>query len=359
MLAERSIEPLFDRNYETATCSDESVAEAALDDDLNAALAQRGSEKPVYFQAFAPEKILELGRFVRFYRVFSDVQMRSVGTKSLPSNAASRRVEARSAQSGILMAWKPRRIVTVEDMTTMLHAYCALEPEKRALLIAATITQHAKTDNDHSPSVSASTIQNETYAAINFSYLQSLSQMRAAVQLPFLPVKERRTVNGITESESVIERFMIVERGREWVYRLATVMQHERLPFYALGAAHFPDVPAGPGLITLLRAAGYRVSLIADKRALNAALARLPAVPHFRGDAKSIMHTLIGGCRSEGISYGCEWHDDSISYMVLKLQSNQQEEVWTACFQHSGSLETERPCVSGVRNSKIQQSHSR
>jgi hypothetical protein len=45
-----------------------------------------------------------------------------------------------------------------------------------------------------------------------------------------------------------------------------------------IGAAHFPDTAAGPGLVNLLRDAGYQLSVVQNRAALALLLNKLPAV---------------------------------------------------------------------------------
>lgn len=111
--------------------------------------------------------------------------------------------------------------------------------------------------------------------------------------------------------------------GKVWhpidgVVSMSAFMQREQLPYYALGSAHFADRLYGPGLIALLRDAGDTIFLLSDRRSLNAALARRPAMPPRRAANALTMRPLAGGCRRDGASYGCSWSDQSTSYLVQR-----------------------------------------
>ena len=355
LLTERSIAPWFERGYDAAACPDEGAAESALDGDLTAAVNRHPPATLAILRAGMTADIGTLGRFIRFDRLFVDVHMRAIGQAPLPAGAGSRRIRVRNAQSGVLMAGAPRPAASVENTGTMLRAYCSLPPAQRVVLIRGTIAlsdalSDAQPGTAHI-SVPDAALRADSYRGIDAEYRQVLSCMRAGLRHGSLQARDCGAGDGQqrTEPDLTVNRFMIVARGQAWVDGLAAVMQRERLPFYALGAAHFPDGPAGPGLITMMREAGNQVSLLDDRHALEAALARLPAVAPPAPNAKSDMHTLAGGCRRDGAVYGCEWHDAAVSFMIFNPQAADGQEIWSACFDVARIHGPQKYCTSGIR----------
>jgi|GEM_PF-6602268 len=359
LLAERSKVSWFDSTYYQSTCPDEGQAEAALDADLNAALRRNAPAVPPALRAVSPlDRLDTLGRFIRFHWLFVNAHKRAYG--QLPDAASpARSFKIRNAQSGVLLAGAPRRADSVEDTGTWLHAYCAMPPAQRASLIADAIAQSLAppdpADADRSPEQLRAATDRDT----DTSYQRALDDLRATLRAPFptgradAPPPEAGNANfarAWTPAELTMNRFMIVERSQAWVAGLPAVLRRERLPFYALGAAHFADGPAGPGLITLLRDAGYSVSLLRDRRELDAALARLPApAATARPDVAVAARPLSGGCQRDGGGYGCSWSDSASSYRVLQMPGVPRQEVWSACFEREGMLGPEQHCVSALR----------
>lgn len=352
VLAERSVAPWWDRSFDSAACPDEGAEEAALDGALTAAVSMHAvAPSPLLRAVTSPDNIGTLGRFIRFDRLFYDVHLRAIGQVQLPAGAASRSILMRNAQSGVLLAGAPRRVATVENTGTMLHAYCSLPPAQRAALIAATIAQSDAQPGATKVEAPDASLKTASYRSIDAEYRQVLSCIRAGLhrQGPAALNCGASEANQRTEPELTINRFMLVARGQTWVTGLAAVMQRERLPFYALGAAHFPDGPAGPGLVTMLRDAGYKLTLLENRHALMAVLKRLPALAPPSPNTLPTMHTLAGGCRHDGLAYGCEWHDESVSYVILNPGSPDRQEIWSACFEHDGPLGPQKWCTSGSR----------
>jgi hypothetical protein len=352
LLAERSVAPWWDRSFDSTVCSDEGAEEAALDEALTAAISKHPFvPSPLLRAVTSPDNIAALGRFIRFDRLFFDVHMRALGQVQLPAGAGSRSILMPNAQSGVLLAGAPRRVASVENTGTMLHAYCSLPPAQRAALIAATIAQNDALPEATKVKASDASLKAASYRSIDAQYRQVLSCMRASLhrESPAALDCGASQANQRTEPELSINRFMLVARGQTWVAGLARVMQRERLPFYALGAAHFPDGPAGPGLITMLRTAGYTVTLLEDRHALMAILARLPQLAPPSPDTELTMHTLAGGCRHDGLAYGCDWHDETVSFIILNPRSPDRQEIWSVCFQRDTQLGPQKWCTSGRR----------
>ncbi len=346
LLAERSSVSWFERGYDQAACQDENADEAALDDQLNAALRVRTpAVPPMLRNVSASEHLDTLGRFIRFHLLFVDVHQRAMGRLPAQTHAAERSFKVRNAQSGVLLAEMPRRVTSVEDIGTWLHAWCAMPSPQRTALIAATIAQSRQESAITDGAATFDAQRAAIYRDNDADYRRELDRIRAAIGAPVQAFTERDW----TPDELLLNRFMIVQRSRAWVEGMPAVLAREPLPFYALGAAHFADSPSGPGLLTLLRAAGYSITLLSDRRALDALLARMPARQATLPTAPPVMRTLAGDCHAEEDSYGCSWSDQSITYTVLNAQASQQLEVWSACFQREGMLGPEQHCVSSTR----------
>lgn len=354
LLAERSSVSWFERGYDQAACPDEGADEAALDDRLNAALRARAPAVPSMLRAMsASERLDTLGRFIRFHLLFVDVHQRAMGRLPAQASAAQRGFAVRNAQSGVLLAAMPRRASSVEDIGTWLHAWCAMAPPQRAELITATIAQSRQESVAADAGASAAALRTATYRDNDADYQRELERLRAALPAG-AAAAAAPAAPGLTQDALLLNRFMIVQRSRAWVDGMPAVLARERLPFYALGAAHFADSPAGPGLLTLLRMAGYSITLLRDRRALDAALAHIPARPAVASATRPAMRTLAGDCHAEGDSYGCSWSDQSTTYSVLNAQASQPLEVWSACFQREGMLGPEQHCVSSTRQADPQ-----
>jgi hypothetical protein len=68
--------------------------------------------------------------------------------------------------------------------------------------------------------------------------------------------------------------WLLVARSKAFVKRIEESMQADT-PFVIVGQAHVPDSEQGPGLITLLTEKGYKLSLIENRKQLEALLARV------------------------------------------------------------------------------------
>lgn len=358
LLAERSSVSWFDKTYDQATCPDEGEAEAALDPALNDALRRHAPPAPpalpAALRSLSPvDRIDTLGRFMRFYLLFMGAHQRAYG--AIPAKAGARGFQIRNAQSGVLLAGMPKRTSSVENTGTWLHAYCALSPAQRASMIADTIAHGAQPPDQADAGKSGAELRDSTYRDNDAAYRRLLEEVRNVLRPP---AARARYASGHTRDASgnqtrsagqrAIDRFTLSERSRGWVAALPAVLQRERLPFYALGAAHFADGPHGPGLITLLREAGYTVSLLPDRRALESALAGVPPAPP-RSGAAVTTRALPGGCQRDGDRYACNWSDKSTSYLVVGTPPPQRREAWSACFEREGMYGPEKRCVSSLR----------
>jgi hypothetical protein len=361
LLAERSSVSWFDKTYDQATCQDEGEAEAALDPALNDALQKHApaappapAELPPALRSVAPvDRIGTPGRFMRFYLLFMNVHQRAYG--AIPAEAGARSFRIRNAQSAVLLVAAPRRVVSVEDTGTWLRAYCALGPEQRASMIAETIMRSGRPPDIADAGKTGAELRDATYRDNDAAYRRALHAARAALRSPDATglaaarqAGDAHAAQASTAGQLAIDRFTLAERSRAWVAALPAALQRERLPFYALGAAHFADGPHGPGLITLLREAGYTISVLADRRALDAALAGVPPAPS-PSEAIVTARAMAGGCERSGDSYACNWSDKTTSYLVVSTLPAQRQEAWSACFEREGMHGPEKRCVSSLR----------
>nr|WP_315397930.1 hypothetical protein [uncultured Duganella sp.] len=369
LLAERSQPSWFDRAYYQAGCDDDGAAEAALDPALNAALRRHRPAVPQVLRGIVPSGHPEtLGRFMRFYMLFVNAHQRAYGAIPADGAALAQGFKIRNAQSGVLLARAPRPAASVEGTDTWLRAYCALAPAQRATLISTVIASSDTPPMAQDAHQSAAAMRAATYRHNDAAYRQSLADLRATLNAnpgetpgaPSLPADTMANAHGApaagtvqdrsasTPAELALDQFTLVERSRAWIAALPAVLRRERLPFLALGAAHFPDGRAGPGLISLLRDAGYSVALVEDRRALDKALAAVAARPPVRSEPALTAHALTGGCVRDGDNYGCDWSDNTTQYGLLNLP-NTGKEAWSACFEREGMLGPEKHCVSGLR----------
>ncbi|MBY0443865.1 MAG: TraB/GumN family protein, partial [Burkholderiales bacterium] len=169
-------------------------------------------------------------------------------------------------------------------------------------------------------------------------------------------------VNDISESPStkfMYDKYYIAERNRGWVSQLPEILAKERLAFYAIGARHFADGSHGAGLITLLREAGYTVSLVENVSTVNAALARLPkpSLPLLeKTNLPMVAHTISGACtQKSGDPYGCSWANDDMSYIVMELPQNM--ETWVFCRTKKSAYGPANRCTSAIREISAERLH--
>jgi hypothetical protein len=343
LLAERSSASWFDHDYYQAACADNSQAEAALDPALADALRKHPPAVAPALRAFVPDHWTDsIGRFLRFQILFINLRVHGV---PLPNGAVApaSTYQVRNAQSSILMTEAPRRFASVEDLGTFLHAYCALTPAQRAALIAETI-RLSNEPNLAEPGKSVAQLRTATYQTLDTEYREALTNMHANLQRS----GNAQGTATWTPIELLTNKYLLAERNQAWIAGLPVMMASERLPFYALGAAHFSDTPAGPGLITLLRNAGYSVTLIEDRRVLNVALSRLPALQE-QPDSALAAQSLRGGCKRDGEAYGCDWSSPSVTYQVINPKPPQQPEIWSLCYHRKGLHGDQKQCVTSVR----------
>jgi uncharacterized protein YbaP (TraB family) len=342
LMVEHSSISWMDQSHYQDACDDENEAEHALDPALAAELQRHPPVLPAALRTVVDSDwTAQLGRFMRFQLLFIDIHTRWRAPVDKHDGLPVASVKVRNAQSGILLVQAPRHAFSVEDLGTFLHAYCALAPAERALLIGETIKRSVEVDAPEAQQT-ANQRRASVYRQTDTEYQQELANMHANLR------GDASAAQTWTASQLAFNKFLLVQRNQAWLDALPAIMQRERLPFYALGAAHFSDTPAGPGLITLLRKTGYRVTLIDSQRALKTALAGIPP-PAPPVEQVLAQHELPGSCKLEGNVQACLWTDQSTSYHVMKVQAAQPSEIWVLCYQRDGMIEPQTTCVTSMR----------
>lgn len=274
LLLEKGDTSARDDEYAAKACAQEGPDEAALDPALDAAIAGHPATRATRL-AFTPEKLAQTSRFYRF-----DLLLR--GLVTMPPDAASPIADESAASlllpplSARLMAAAPHPWRSLDSLSGNFRAYCALAPADRALLLAHFIDLSNRTAAPMRRPGQQRTIDEATFRT---ETLDEASLTAIAATLAGGQAAPAAT----TPRERIKNSFLIVERNRGWMDQLPDVFATQDLPFFAIGAAHFIDCDAGPGLITMLRAAGYTVAPVRDARHLRALLAGRPAlarVPH-------------------------------------------------------------------------------
>jgi hypothetical protein len=339
LLLERSLSARLSPDYYERRCDVEGPDEPALDADVNAAL--RAHPDPVLAHVLPLEGDLErLGRFIRFEMLLQawigrgHVQPADDAAHAVPA------VRVLPAQSGQLMMATPHPYRSVDDTASFFQAYCALAPAERSVLVRRLLDD---LDAAVQPQAGAEQDLAGMYRTIDATYQACLAAIRAALTHPHGAAAD---VRHWTPTELITQRFLIAERNRGWIAQLPSVLASERLPFYAIGAAHFVDGPYGAGLITLLREAGYRVSLVPDRPALRAVLARVPADAG-KADAPAPGPGLLAGkCIRIPGNYSCAWRDATTLYQATLPSPSSPEELLTVCYRRRAADGPLDQCVT-------------
>jgi hypothetical protein len=263
LLLEKGDTTQRDDEYAAKACAQEGPDEAALDAALDAAIAGHPTT-PAARLAYTPDKLAQTSRFYRF-----DLLLR--GLVTMPLDAASP-VADDSATSQLLpplsarlLAAAPRPWRSLDSLAANFRAYCALAPADRAVLLSHFIDLSNRTAAPmrrpgQQCDIDEATFRTETLDEASLGAITATLAGRNTAP----PATNRR--------DRVKNTFLLVERNRGWMAQLPEVFATQDLPFFAIGAAHFIDGDAGPGLITMLRAAGYTVAPVRDAQHLRALL---------------------------------------------------------------------------------------
>jgi len=354
LLLERPASPRLSPEYDQRSCETESADEAEQDMEMNAAL--RAHPDPV-LERVMPVKgeIDQLGRFIRFEMLLQAwigrAYVQPVG--NVAKQAAT--IHVLPAQSGQLMMDAPRPFHSIDDTATFFHAYCALAPAERSALIRSLLDGLAVSQQQQQLPQQPGPPQSllSTYHEIDSVYQASLANIRRALRQPLTSGIDQ--ASGVpnephgTGEQLIRQRFLISERNRAWMAQLPSVLSTERLPFYAIGANHFADAPYGPGLVTLLRRAGYRVELVDGQSMLRSLLARASAGVDQANLSNSQLRDsdrLAGKCILIPGNYSCSWGNATTSYQATLPGPSSPQERLTLCYQRRAQFGPLKQCVT-------------
>lgn len=337
LLLERGASAQLSPDYFGRRCDVEGPDEPDEDADLDAAL--RAHPDPVLGRVLPLDEHLQrLGRFIRFEMLLQAWSARAY-RQAADGAADAHAVRVLPAQSGQLMTALPRPYRSVDDAASFFQAWCALAPAERSVLVRGLIDD---LDAPPQPPEAEQGLRG-VYRTIDTTYAASLAALRATLAgAPAADAVERQWTRG----ELIRQRYLITERNRGWIAQLPSVLASERLPFYAIGAAHFVDGPYGAGLITLLREAGYRVSLVTDRPALRAVLARVPADAGKADAPEPGPGLLAGKCIRIPGNYACAWRDATTLYQATLPAPSSPEELLTVCYQRRAADGPLNQCVT-------------
>nr|WP_315212732.1 TraB/GumN family protein [uncultured Duganella sp.] len=272
LLSERSEEVQLDQGLRYQACADDDTVERQVDLAVNDALPKI-LPKTIWGRVPPPAPVTGFGRFMRTELLIDDIYFHKYADAA--TTAPERRphdlpADVTEGYAAHLMLGAPRPHVSVDTPNSLYRAYCSLPPSARNDLAASLLRMR---DDDAGAGVAASPATlGASLAAMGKAYRAMLAQ-------------NAHTLDGdavapaLTPTELGVERFVLAARNRGWIERLPALTAGQRLPFFVLGAAHFPDSNAGPGVIHLLREAGYRLTLVRDGGQLRGLLAQLPSPP--------------------------------------------------------------------------------
>lgn len=308
LLVERPEEIQLAEDIRYKSCPNEAVSEREVDAEINAVLAEV-APKTIWGRVPAPAPLEHFSRFMRTELLFDVLYYR----KADPDRTAMEHPRVKPG-SGILpgYAWSlmndsPRPYTSVDTPQSMFRVYCDMAPAARndfahsLLKLRQEVLDARRRGGDSMDAV----------AELHRVYRVALNHTLAAVQGDN-PIS---TAAVETPEELQIGRFLLAGRNREWISSLPSLTSNERLPFMIIGAAHFPDTAAGPGLVHLLRDAGYHLSVVQNRAALALLLNKLPPVrPHQQmPESKEwIVEKLDGKCVAVGSLRLCGWNNGRV-----------------------------------------------
>lgn len=268
-----------DAEYAAKACQHEGADEAALDTALDAAIARHPATRAMRIK-YTPQKLTTTSRFYRF-----DLLLRGLLNMSpdMVDRAADAGPELRllPSMSSRLMQAAPRPWRSLDSLAANFDAYCALSSADRVVLLSHYIDL-AKVVAEPPSSASQQKQIDEVYSQTDALDQSSLTAIAAT-----LDGTRATPPPSNNERSRVRNTFMLVARNRGWMAQLPALFAARELPFFAIGAGHFVDGNDGPGLITMLREAGYTVVQVRDAAHLRTLLAGRPSVarvPRARGE---------------------------------------------------------------------------
>lgn len=316
LLAERSEDAQLDEGLRYKACSDEDSSEAEVDAAINELLPTI-LPMTIWGRMPPPAPVTGFGRFMRVALLLEGTYLKKyANATSTVAEHQPKKVPASIAASYAAQLYRdaPRAQRSLDTPATMFAVYCAMSPVERNAL--ATSLSRFRPDE----------------IARNNDMVLTQEKMRAgAARLDTtdrdLLDRNARIIAGQTAPASArtlpaaIERFLLDGRNRSWIAQLPELTEGQRLPFFILGAAHFADSNSGPGMIRLLRDAGYHMSLVENRRQLDGLLARLPPAaampPTPPPDVGWKRETWPGTCQTIPGNTICAWGNKRALLQVM------------------------------------------
>lgn len=341
LFLERAEEIQLDETYRYRRCADEAADETAVDLALNRAL-QPAAAHTVWRYLGAHDPFDRFGRFMRVQLLLSAV-FAPQNQPQYSHTGAVATTQVLAAPSSRLMVEYPHPFTSVDNVETFFAANCAMRPVERNQLAQELILNQSEFSELTMRRVTRSAVEQH----IATQYRDCMDYIAASISGKPLPhsLCGADVVNA--GAGRAIGQYLLYERNIGWVARLPQIMTEERLPFYALGAAHFVDGPTGPGLITMLRDAGFIVSLIENRAQLDAVLRRIPSAavkPVADRSSTVSAKVLRGKCMTVPNNYICAWGNSETQFNVARVSPDKERLI--LCSQRDTAWGPQRRCTN-------------
>ena len=329
LLAERSEEAQLDESLRYKACADEDSSETEVDAAINELLPTI-LPMTIWGRMPPPAPVTGFSRFMRVALLLNGTYLRKYAdaTTTLAQHQP-KKVPASIALSyaAELHREAPRPQMSVDTPATMFDVYCAMSPVERNALARSLL--RFRSDQITGDADFVLTQENMRAGAVRVDkiYRELLERNARTIAGQAMPASSQ-------PAPPAVERFILAGRSRSWSEHLPELTTGQRLPFFILGAAHFADFDSGPGMIHLLRDAGYRVSLVENRRQLDGLLARLPPAPAVAPtpptDVGWKRETWSGTCQTIPGNTICAW-GNSPSGWKLRTSSGFKPMALTKC----------------------------
>lgn len=141
---------------------------------------------------------------------------------------------------------------SIEGMHEFHRSYCELSEQERISTINDALRDFGNINQQ------GESFKTKLYKKVLESTILSMS-VPISDQSVALHSGEKAGKNFFTND---LDRFVLFNRNQIWLSKIIQMSSEPGIPFYAFGAAHFTANKFGPGLISLLRQAGFEISLI-------------------------------------------------------------------------------------------------
>ena len=316
LLAERSEDAQLDEGLRYKACADEDSSETEVDAAINEVLPEI-LPVTIWGRLPPPAPVTGFGRFMRVALLLDGTYLRKYAdATSTWSEHQPKKVPASLAVSYArqLVRDAPRPQLSVDTPATSFGVYCAMSPVERNALATSLLRfqqEHTARDADY---VLTQKTMRAGAVRVDTVYREALERNTRTIAGQAAPAFAHL-------EPPAIERFILAGRNRWWIEHLPELADGQRLPFFILGAAHFADSDSGPGMIRLLRDAGYQVSLVDNRRQLDGLLARLPPAPTVAAtppaDAGWRRETWSGTCEPVPGNTICAWGNKRALLQVM------------------------------------------